>query len=137
MSEQNVDLTIKREGEGFVLHEEGREEWHLLKDAGGYSPMEALEAAAAVCGSYVLTSILKRSRVEATVTSVSVKAERANKDGVYGFASLSIFFFVDADEKDHERVQQLVPMVKKYCPVIRSLNPDIAIKEQLEFVSKK
>lgn len=135
MSEVQADLTLKRPEKGFVLHEEGREKWNLLRDAGGYSPMEAVEAAAAACGSYVLSEILKRSRVDARVVEAEVRAERfINDDDVFAFAALDITFKIRAEEKDRPRIEKLLPKVKKYCPVIRSLNPSIEIREHAEYV---
>lgn len=104
----------------------------MTKEA-GYSPTQLLASAVGGCEGYVLKSLLLNSKVPAEVTKIKVDYQRADTRPQF-FQSIDLTFEIVADPKWHHRIESIMKLVEKYCPVVQSLSPDIEITETIIFL---
>ena len=109
--------------------------WNLKRDI-GFSPVQALVASVAACGMYVFDGILSKSGIEHEFSNTTVSYEVDEMVRVKPVRLITIVYRMRVQESDKQRVERIVHLVSKSCPVMASLNPSIIVKEEVEYVQK-
>ena len=96
------------------------------------SPMIALLIAAAACSSIDVVMILQKMRVNLTQLSVDIEGVRRDADP-RRFDALHLRFRLNGDALDQTKAERAVSLsVEKYCSVVHSLAPDIALSYDVD-----
>jgi putative redox protein len=99
--------------------------------AGGPSPMQVLLLSAAGCAGSDVVSILTKMRVALDHLVVNVVGVRRD-DEPRRFTEIRFHFTLDGDGLDRAKAERAVGLsLEKYCSVIHSLAPDIAIRNEI------
>ncbi|ALS01918.1 peroxiredoxin [Enterococcus silesiacus] len=117
---------------GFELvHESGN--WLLKKDI-GFSPVELLVASIGACGAYVYEKILTNSHIDFTIEKVDISYERAEDKQAKPLSRVVIDFSIHVSEEAQGKAERALKLIGKNCPVMQSLDPEIAVVENVNFV---
>ncbi|MFD2308088.1 OsmC family protein [Enterococcus termitis] len=117
---------------GFELvHQNGN--WVLKKEI-GFSPVEMLVASVGACGAYVYEKILTNSHIDFTIDSVDISYERAENKPTKPLSQVTILFTVQVPEEAQGKAERALKLISKNCPVIQSLDPEIAVVETVHFL---
>ncbi|WP_163652243.1 OsmC family protein [Listeria sp. PSOL-1] len=108
--------------------------WPLIKEE-GFSPVQMVVAAASACSGYVFVKLLTKKRIKVNSLMMDVDYKQNLDEAVHVIEEITIHFFLDIAEADQEKAQSALKYVKKACPVVMSLHPDIKIVEKLTFES--
>lgn len=93
----------------------------------GPGPMVTLLVAAVGCGGADVVSILEKMQVKLRKFLADVVGTRAEKDPKR-FVAILFTFTMAGDGLDETKARRAIDLsITKYCSVIQSLNPDIAI----------
>lgn len=105
------------------------------KNHNGPGPMDALLLAVAGCMAVDVQVILERSRVALTGMEVQVEGKRAQTAPKRYTEILIQFLLEGPEEADGGKVQRAIDLSReKFCSVVHSLNPDIALEVQFQLV---
>ncbi|AMB99519.1 hypothetical protein AWM75_05690 [Aerococcus urinaehominis] len=130
MAKERLFLQVDEEGLHLPIADG---QWHIDGQT-TYSALEMLLASTAACGASVFRDLLKNSEVAAKLTGVKIDFTR-HEERPRPIKSITLTFLVDAeDDKAKRRASQMTRFVSRYCPVIQSLDPDIDLKEVVEFI---
>lgn len=100
--------------------------------AAGPSPMQALLLAAAGCTGADVVVILKKMRVPLRSLSVGVRGTRRDEEP-RRYTGLHFRFRMEGDGLDLSKAERAVGLsLEKYCSVVHSLAPDIAVSHEIE-----
>lgn len=113
-----------------LVHSMGN--WKLKKEI-GFSPVEALVASIAACGTYVYQSILKKSEIGYVLLDVRVTYERSQELKAQPLKSVQIEFKMKIAEDNQERAIRALELINRNCPVVQSLNDGVKVCEKLIF----
>ena len=117
---------------GFELvHKSGN--WVLKKEI-GFSPVELLVASISACGAYVYEKILTNSNIDFTIEKVDISYERAEDKQAKPLSRVAITFSIKVSEDEQGKAERALKLIGKNCPVIQSLDPEIAVVEELIFI---
>lgn len=117
---------------GFELvHESGN--W-LLKKESGFSPVELLVASVGACGAYVYEKILTNSQIDFTIEKVEISYERAEEKPAKPLSRVVITFSIKISQEEQGKAKRALKLIGKNCPVMQSLDPEIAVVEKVNFV---
>ena len=117
---------------GFELvHESGN--WLLKKDI-GFSPVELLVASIGACGAYVYEKILTNSHIDFTIEKVDISYERAEDKQAKPLSRVVINFSIHISEDAQGKAERALKLIGKNCPVMQSLDLEIAVVENVNFV---
>ncbi|MGM0218601.1 OsmC family protein [Enterococcus sp. AZ126] len=117
---------------GFELvHQSGN--WVLKKEI-GFSPVELLVASISACGAYVYEKILTNSNIDFTIEKVDISYERAEDKQAKPLSRVAITFSIKVSEDEQGKAERALKLIGKNCPVIQSLDPEIAVVEELIFI---
>ncbi|WP_086315394.1 hypothetical protein A5821_002879 [Enterococcus sp. 7F3_DIV0205] len=117
---------------GFELvHQSGN--WVLKKEI-GFSPVEMLVASIGACGAYVYEKILSNSHVDFTINKVEISYDRAENKPAKPLSRVVITFSLRVSEEEQGKAERALKLIGKNCPVMQSLDPEIAVVEQVIFV---
>ncbi|MBC1520273.1 OsmC family protein [Listeria aquatica] len=122
----------KQEDTIELFHEAGN--WKLKKES-GFSPIQMTVAAAAACSGYVYAKILKKKRIPYENMEIEVDYTQNLDVPVHVIQSIHIRFQLAVAKEHREQAEKGLKLVKKGCPVVQSLNPEVQITEQVKFVS--
>lgn len=125
-----MELIVKEHGIELV-HENGN--W-ILKKEYGFSPVQTLVASVAACGGYVFEGILTRSSIPHRLDTVQVSYEVNETKTVKSVSKISIEYYLEAEDDYKDRIERIVKLVHKGCPVMQSLNSDIVVTETIIYV---
>lgn len=114
-----------------LIHENGN--WNL-KAGAGFSPVEALVAAVGSCGLYVFQGLLTGSKIEHEFVNAKVDFKVDDSKRVTPVKEIVIDYFMKANEEDKARIERIVDLVSKNCPVMQSLNEDVEVIENIHYV---
>lgn len=117
---------------GFELVHQGGN-WVLKKDI-GFSPVEMLVASIGACGAYVYEKILTNSNIDFTIEKVDISYERAEAKQAKPLSRVVITFSIHIAEDEQGKAERALKLIGKNCPVMQSLDPEIAVVENLIFV---
>ena len=102
----------------------------ILVDGDGVaatSPVEALLLAAATCTASDIVIILQKQRVKLETLDIAVHGTR-REEQPRRFTAIAFHVSVTGDGADEVKVRRAVDLsIEKYCSVVASLAPDIAI----------
>lgn len=116
---------------GFELvHQSGN--WILKKDI-GFSPVEMLVASIGACGAYVYEKILTNSNIDFTIKNVEISYERAEEKQAKPLSRVVITFSLHVSEEHQGKAERALKLIGKNCPVMQSLDPEIAVIENVIF----
>ena len=91
------------------------------------SPVELLLVAAATCTAADIVGILEKSRVQLRVLDVGVRGTR-REEHPRRFTAIHFDFTVAGAGADETNVRRAIDLsIEKYCSVLASLAPDIAV----------
>ena len=91
------------------------------------SPVETLLLAAATCTASDVVIILQKQRVKLEALDIAVQGTRRDTEP-RRFTAIAFHFTVRGEGADETKVRRAVDLsIEKYCSVIASLAPDIAI----------
>ncbi len=113
-----------------LTHPDGN--WDLKRGT-GYSPAQAMVAAAGACGVYVFTGMLDASGVAHTFIRAAVDYENDETIRIKPVKKIMIDYYMDIDVDARDRAERILKLVHKNCPVIQSLNPNIEVVEQIHY----
>lgn len=117
---------------GFELvHQSGN--WLLKKDI-GFSPVELLVASIGACGAYVYEKILTNSNIAFTIEKVDISYERAEDKQAKPLSRVVITFSIKIAKDEQGKAERALKLIGKNCPVMQSLDPEIAVVENVIFV---
>ncbi|MHC5251252.1 OsmC family protein [Listeria kieliensis] len=126
-------MHLAKQGDTIELfHEDGN--WKLKKET-GFSPIQMTVAAAAACSGYVYAKILKKKRIPYEKLEIEVDYTQNLDAAVHVIQSIDIHFELAIAAEHQEQAEKSLKLVKKGCPVVQSLNPEIQITEHVKFVS--
>ena len=98
----------------------------------GPSPMLALLLAAGGCSGSDVVHILTKMRQPPTALSIEVSGLRRDEEPKR-FVDLHMLFKVRGEDLDRSKVEHAVSLsIEKYCSVVHSLAPDIAVSYDIE-----
>lgn len=98
----------------------------------GPSPMLALLLAVGGCSGADVVHILKKMRQLPTIVEITVSGTRREEEP-RRFTGLHLTYRVGGDGVDRGKIEQAVSLsVEKYCSVIHSLAPDVAVGYDIE-----
>lgn len=116
-----------------LFHKEGN--WVLKRNI-GYSPVQLLVTSIGACGAYVYESILTKSNVEHRLDTVDISYKVDEEDKAKPLTEVAIIFNLWVPEDKKAQVERSLRLVNEYCPVIQSLNPNIGIIKEVNFLDK-
>ncbi len=91
------------------------------------SPVETLLVAAATCTASDVVIILQKQRIKLEALAIDVNGTRRETEP-RRFTAIAFHFTVRGEGADDTKVRRAVDLsIEKYCSVIASLAPDIAI----------
>lgn len=122
---------IDKSGNLELVHKDGN--WVLKKEI-GFSPVQMTAASAAACSAYVYEKILKKQRIPFELIGVDIDYERNEETEPRPISKIVVRISVKVAEKNQERAKKDAALIAANCPVVQSLNPNIDIVEQVEFV---
>jgi putative redox protein len=97
----------------------------------GPSPMITLLLAAASCSGADVVSILEKMRVGLTALRIEITGTRREKEP-RRYLALHLVFHLAGRDLDEARARRAIDLsLEKYCSVVHSLAPDIAITSDL------
>lgn len=100
-------------------------------------PMLLLLLAAAGCTAADVVSILRKMRVEPARLSVAVEGTRRDEHP-RRFEKVHLRYEVGGDGLDDAKAQRAVSLsVEKYCSVVHTLAPDVAVSYDVEVVDDR
>lgn len=114
-----------------LVHKKGN--WVLKKEL-GFSPVETLVASVGACGAYVYETILANSKIEATFQKIEISYQRDATKKTQPVNEITIEFHLQITQKEQNKAQRALSLIKKNCPVMQSLDPSIVVKETLVFI---
>ncbi|OLC08016.1 MAG: hypothetical protein AUH41_09195 [Gemmatimonadetes bacterium 13_1_40CM_66_11] len=95
--------------------------------AAATSPVEMLLLAAATCTASDVVIILQKQRVELESLEILVRGTRRDEEP-RRYTAIAFHFIVRGEGADDTKVRRAVDLsLEKYCSVVASLAPDIAI----------
>jgi putative redox protein len=95
-------------------------------------PMLTLLLAAAGCSAADVVLILEKMRVTLTELSVEVEGVR-RPDDPRRYDALHLRYRLNGESLDSDKAERAVNLsIKKYCSVLHSLAPDIAVSYDIE-----
>jgi putative redox protein len=98
----------------------------------GPSPMLVLLMAAGGCSGADVVHILKKMRQLPTTLEITVSGIRREEEP-RRFTDIHMTFRVSGDGLDREKIKHAVSLsIEKYCSVIHSLAPDVAVGYDIE-----
>lgn len=101
-------------------------------DPAGPGPMVTLLLAAAACSGADVVSILRKMQVELERLEVTVTGERA-EEHPRRYLWIKYAFRIRGGGLDETKARRAIDLsVTKYCSVLHSLRPDIAVSYDLE-----
>ncbi|MDH4044335.1 MAG: OsmC family protein [Gemmatimonadota bacterium] len=99
--------------------------------AGGPSPMQVLLLATAGCAGSDVVAILAKMRVTLHHLVVNVMGVRRDEEP-RRFTEVRFHFALEGDGLDRAKAERAVGLsLEKYCSVVHSLAPDIAIRHEI------
>lgn len=102
--------------------------------ADGPSPMLTLLLAAAGCTGSDVVSILQKMRVELETLTIDVTGTRRDEEP-RRYIALKFHFTIGGTGLDAGKAERAVSLsLDKYCSVVHSMNPDIAVEHAIELV---
>ena len=116
-----------------LFHKEGN--WVLKRNI-GYSPVQLLVTSIGACGAYVYESILTKSNIEHRLDTVDISYKVDEEDKAKPLTEVAITFNLWVPEDKKAQVERSLRLVNEYCPVIQSLNPNIGIIKEVNFLDK-
>lgn len=117
---------------GFeLLHKNGN--WVLKKEI-GFSPVEMLAASIGACGAYVYEKILTNSHIEFEIEQVEISYERTETKPARPLSRVEITFSLRMNKAEQGKAERAIKLIAKNCPVMQSLDPEIAVVENLIFL---
>lgn len=100
----------------------------------GPSPMIALLLAAAGCAGADVVVILKKMRVRLRELAIAVEGTRRDEEP-RRYVALRVRFRLAGEGLDRAKAERAVSLsLEKYCSVVSSLAPDIAIDHAIDLV---
>jgi len=103
-------------------------------NAGAPGPMLTLLLAAAACSGADVVSILEKMRVELTLLRIDVAGLRKSQ-APKRFRSIRFSFHLSGGGLDEAKARRAIDLsLQKYCSVVHSLAPDIAVEYDLDLV---
>ena len=97
----------------------------------GPGPMVALLVAAAACGGADVVSILEKAQVKLRKYLTALTGVRA-EDHPKRYLSIHLAITLAGDGLDEAKAHRAIDLsITKYCSVLQSLNPDIAVTYDL------
>lgn len=125
-------LNLSQGQHGLELyHEKGN--WILKKEL-GYSPVQLLVASISACGAYVLQGLFDNSKINAKVGDVSTSYDVNPDSKSHELKSVAITFNIHVDQENESKAVSMLRFVNDFCPVIKSLNPEIVITKEANIV---
>lgn len=132
MPGKQVMLTWERD---LVFHGEGAGKVPITLDgdnAAGPGPMENLLLSLAACTGSDVVVILKKKRADLRALRVDVSGER-REDIPQRYVSIAITFHITAPGLAEAQARDTIDLsLGKYCSVVHSLAPDIAVRYELD-----
>ncbi len=116
-----------------LFHKEGN--WVLKRNI-GYSPVQLLVTSIGACGAYVYESILTKSNIDHRLDTVDISYKVDEDDKAKPLTEVAITFNLWVPEDKKAQVERSLRLVNEYCPVIQSLNPNIGIIKEVNFLDK-
>ena len=96
--------------------------------AAATSPAEMLLLAAATCTASDVVIILQKQRVKLETLEISVRGTRRDEEP-RRYTAIAFHFSVRGEGADETKVRRAIDLsLEKYCSVVASLAPDIAIR---------
>lgn len=130
MAAPTVEISIRWAGD-LRFEGGGTGRPSILVDADGKaatSPIELLLVAAATCAAADVVSILKKQRVALAALDVHVVGTR-RETPPRRLTALALRFTVRGEGADDAKARRAIDLsIEKYCSVLSSLAPDIAIR---------
>lgn len=129
-----MKLELKRIDKPFVFCLKNASGIKCLMDASeemggrstGFRPMELLAGSLAGCAAIDIINILNKKKIEPKLFRIEIEAVRT-EDLPSPFSSIQLIIYV-SDELDLVGLEKTTKLVlEKYCSVLASLNPNIAI----------
>ena len=100
----------------------------------GPSPMLTLLLACAGCSGSDVVLILQKMRARLKSLSIDVRGVRGREDPKR-YTAILFRYRMSADGVSREQAERAVTLsLEKYCSVVHSLAPDIAVDYEIEFV---
>jgi putative redox protein len=97
----------------------------------GPSPVVALLLAAAACTGSDIVSILEKSRAGLTGCRIELTGTR-REEHPRRFVAIHMLFHISGSAVDEPKARRAIDLsLEKYCSVVHSLAPDIAITHEL------
>jgi len=91
------------------------------------SPVELLLLAAATCTASDIVIILQKQRIKLEVLDISVRGTR-REEQPRRYTAIAFHFTVRGEGADDVKVRRAIDLsLEKYCSVVASLAPDIAV----------
>lgn len=104
------------------------------ESAAGPSPMQTLLLAAASCSASDVVLILEKMRAGLRDLAVDVTGMRREEDPKR-YTEVTFRFTMSGDALDAAKAERAVTLsLEKYCSVVHSLAPDIAVSHEIAFV---
>lgn len=114
-----------------LVHQDGN--WDL-KAGFGFSPVETLVASVGACGMYVFQGILNGSKVDHEFVNTKVSFKVDEESRVKPVKEITIDYFMKVEEANKTKVERIMELVPKSCPVMQSLKSDITVIENIHYV---
>ena len=97
----------------------------------GPGPMESLLLALAACTGSDVVVVMRKKRVDLRELRLEVTGQR-REEHPQRYVAIDLEYSVTAPGATEEQVRHAIDLsLAKYCSVIKSLNPDIAIRYEL------
>ena len=113
-----------------LVHESGN--WNL-KSGIGFSPVQMTAVSVGACGMYVFDAILKNSSIPCEIHKVDVSYTVDEESRVKPITSVTLIYNVSVSDEYKDKVERIIKLVPKSCPVMQSLDPRIEIIETLVY----
>jgi len=137
MSSSNTrKVWLKWAGEGLVFHGRADDGPEITIDSAGdegASPTQQLLLSLAGCMGVDVVLILQKSRVPLDALEVEVTGERADSEP-RKFVAIELVYRLSGPGSEHDaKLQRANDLSRdKYCSVLHSLHPDIALSIRVE-----
>src|SRR5256885_16434061 len=126
---QSAEVTVRGKQQ-LQFEGEGKGRPPILVDGdsrAATSPVETLLLAAATCTASDVVIILQKQRVKLEILEIAVRGTRRDEEP-RRYTAIAFHFRVRGAGADETKVRRAVdPSLEKYCSVVASLAPDMAI----------
>ena len=114
-----------------LIHDKGN--WEL-NGGTGFSPVETLVASVGSCGLYVFQGLLNGSKIDHEFVNAKVEFTVDDSKRVTPVEEIVIDYYMKAKDADKDRIERIVDLVSKNCPVMQSLGDHVEVIENIHYV---